>query len=272
MLLLAVLAGLTGCDRTTTPGSAVVSESGHFAGRITSADGSPITLPGVEYKITISGVTAVGEHNAFHPPVGRDGTFKLKLPQGLFHPPYGTITFPFEGKKYIADLEPVDPFQGTRDGAPGIAQKFVWRITGPRARALNPDVNNATHWFGITIPVNFQAYRADTQQVVKPLPGGSVIVWTLKPTSKLIDGSEAKPLTVERKWNVGALSSMDALNDLPPANYSVSAVAKLPDGSTKPVLVEEFNERKYKPVATLILQPSGDAVWTLPTMLSWVVE
>jgi len=291
LLLVAAVAGLPGCDRKIDPAAAipggkpdgagvapVAAESGHFTGhftgRITRADGSPITLPGVEYKIGINGVTAVGENNTFRPPVGPDGTFKLKLPQGLFYPPYGTITFPFEGKKYIADLDPVDPGKGMRDGAAGIVQNFVWRITGPKPSALNPDVNNATHWFGITIPVNFKSYRDDTQQVVKPLPDSTRLVWTLKPTSKLIDGSEAKSLTVERKWSVSALSSIDALNDLPPANYEVSAVATLPDGSTKPVLHYEMDDRRYKPTVKLILQPYANdgAVWTLPTMISWVAE
>jgi len=49
-LLVATLAVLPGCDGTTDPAPAEAA-SGHFTGRITSADGSPITLPGVERHV-----------------------------------------------------------------------------------------------------------------------------------------------------------------------------------------------------------------------------
>lgn len=276
----------SGCDRESGSGggaSAVTSptaaqtpaataEAGYFAGRITLADGSPITLPGVKYKVTINGVTHVGENNAFHPPVAADGTFKLKLPQGLFYPPFASITFPFNGKNYVADLDLVDRVEGTRDGSAGITGNFVWRMTGPQPSALNPDVNNATHWYGITIPVPFSAYREDTQQSVKPPPDGTKVAFTLKPTSKRIDGAEAMPVKVERKWT--DRGSLDALNDLPPADYEVSAVATMPDGSTKPALLYDMDDRKYKPSAKIVLMPyaNGGTVCILPAMLHWVLE
>ena len=281
VLLIAALALSAGCDGPANPTAAAagaapapppVAESGFFTGRITSADGTPIALPGVEFEVNMNGVTAVGENNNFRPPIAADGTFKLKLPQGLFYPPYGTITFPFEGKKYIAELDPVSPLKGTRDGAPGIAQNFVWRITGPRPRALNPDINNATHWYGITLPTIYATYRSDTQQSTKPLPDGTKIVWTFKPTSKLVDGSDGKTVTFERMYS--AMSSLDSVNDLPPADYEFSAIAILPDGTTKPALVEEFSERKFKPTATLKLQPdaSDNSTVLIPMQISFVVE
>ena len=298
LLLVAALAGSSGCDRkpdsvaapssgqpteTSTSASAAaaapaastaaVPEPGHFTGRVTFADGSPITVPGVEYRITIAGVTAVGENNTFNPEVGPDGTFKLRLPQGLFKPAYGTITVPFEGKKYSLWLEPVNPVKATRESAPGIAQNFVWRLTGPRPSVLNPDVNNATHWFGSTIRLIASTFRDDIGQSVKPLPDGTKVAWTLKPTSKLIDGTEGKPLTVERTWRAGG-SSFDALSDLPPANYHVSAIATLPDGSTKPLRLTDLEDRRYKPTAKLILVPEESLYHYgyLPTQVSWAVE
>jgi hypothetical protein len=296
LLVVAALAGSPGCDGTpsstaTPPGGrpaggatpatatataaapAAAAEPGHFTGRITFADGSPITVPGVEYRITIAGVTAVGENNTFTPEVGPDGTFKLRLPQGLFKPAYGTITVPFEGKKYSLWIDPVNPVKATRESAPGIVQNFVWRLTGPRPGVLNPDVNNATHWFGSTIPLIASTFREDIQQAVKPLADGSKITWTLKPISKLLDGSEGKPLTVERTWRGGG-SSFDALNDLPPASYQVSAVATLPDGSTKPLLLTDLEDRRYKPTAKLVLEPYENLSHYvyLPRNLSWAVE
>lgn len=272
---IAGLMALQGCDNASGPSSpsSAAPEPGYFTGLVTRADGSAIALPGVTYQISINGVTAVGENNNFRPPVAADGTFSLQLPPGQFYPPLGTLTVPFEGKKYVVDLDPVPLVEGQRDSGPGIVQNFHWRLSGPKPQVTNPDVNNATHWYGITVPVGFRAYREDTQQSVQPLPDGSKLTWRLQPTSTLLDGSAATPLTVERKWT--ALNSwMDALNDLPAANYEISAVATLPDGSTKAVLVEEFEERKYKPSMHLVLKPDpqGDRVFFLPASISWVVE
>ncbi len=284
LLLVVAVAGSIGCDGSSSTAAAppggktdaaanAPAEPGHFTGRITRADGSPITTAGVEYEVSISGVTEVGENNTFKPPVGADGTFNLKLPQGLFKPPYGTITVPFEGKKYSLWLEPVDPAKGTRESTPGIAQNFVWRLTGARPGTPNPDANNATHWFGSTIRLIASTFRDDIGQNVKPLPDGSKVTWTLKPTSKLIDGSEGKQLTVERTWRADG-SGFDNLNDLPAANYEVSAVATLPDGSTKPVLLTDMEDRRYKPTAKVILQPEESLYHYvyLPRQISWAVE
>jgi hypothetical protein len=287
----AALAGSFACDTRTTTGAAPApatqpastqpagaeikavakAEPGHFTGRITLADGSPISLKGVKYKITIVGVTAAGERSGFFPVVAPDGTFKLRLPTGLYSPAHGTITYPFEGKNYTVRLDPIDPVEGMQEGAQGIVQNFVWRLTGPRPDKENPDVNNATHWFGVTYSHVLQPYRRDTGKSVLPPPDKTDIIWTLKPVSKLADGSEAKPLTIERKWRDSLATPWDALNDVPPANYEVSAIAKLPDGSTKPVLLTT-NTREFKASASLILEPYVNGGEIVAPTIYWVVE
>jgi hypothetical protein len=290
LLLVTAFAGTLGCaDKadvaSPAPGKqmaspaapatapATAAQMGHFTGRITFADGSPITLPDLEYEITIAGVTAVGENNVFKPSVGPDGTFKLRLPEGLFKPPYGTIMVPFEGKKYSLWLDPVEPFKGTRESSSGIAQNFVWRLTGPRPHTRNPDVNNATHWFGSSIRLIPSSFRNDIGQKVTPLADGSKIAWTLKPTSKVIDGSDGKTLTVERAWRTNG-SGFDLLNDLPAANYEISAVATLPDGSTKTLLLTDLEDNRYKPTAKMVLEPE-EAMYHyvyLPRSIEWAAE
>ena len=61
-------------------------------------------------------------------------------------------------------------------------------------------------------------------------------MFTLKPTSRSIDGRELQPITVERDWQPNATHKA-TLNDLPPANYEITGLAKLPDGTTKPILL-----------------------------------
>jgi hypothetical protein len=250
-----------------------VAEPGHFTGRVTHADGSPIEVPDAEYEITISGVTAVGEENTFKPKVSPDGTFKLRLPQGLFKPAYGTITVPFEGKKFRLWLDPVDPVEGRRESTEGIVQNFVWCQTGPKASARTPDINKPLDWFGSGIPLLAASFRNDIGQTVKPLPEGSKVVWSLKPTSKLIDGSEGKTLTVERTWRADG-RELGALTDLPAANYEVSAVATLPDGSTKPLLMSDMADGRYKPAIQVFLKPNEGVhhFEYLPAQIQWAVE
>ncbi len=282
-LLIAVLLAAPGCDGPSDsagPGAAgapagagtrSAAEAGRFTGRVALVDGSPITLPGVKYAVTINGVTAVGERNSFSPKVGPDGTFKLELPPGMFYPPFGTITFPFEGKNYVAPLEPLDPVEETRDGAEGIVQNFAWRLTGPKASVLNPDPANATHWYGISIPVLRSIYREDTKAPQTPPSDGTRITWTLTPTSKRIDGADAVPVTMERSTGPNAPVS-DALHDLPPANYEVSAVATLPDGSTQRVLVLAAASGAYQPTANVILEPYSNSGEMVTMRVYWVLE
>lgn len=258
-----------------SPGAAADGASavpGHFTGRITRPDGTPIAIPGVEYEVAIVGVTGVGENTRVLADVAADGTFKQRLPAGLFQPALGTITVPFEGKSYKLWLEPVAPYTGRRDSAEGIRQDFVWRITGTHPDARNPHPNNVKDWYGCTFPVSYSAFRSDIQQPVPKLPDGSKIVFTLTPTSKVVDGSEGKTLTVERIWHADGRDT-DALNDLPPASYEVAAVATLPDGSTKTLLFQEVYRGPYAPKARAVLQPSGGSdnhYVYLPRSLYWV--
>ena len=262
-VLVAAVLGSGACGGPSdAPPNAAAAEAGYFTGRITMRDGSPITLPGVTYKIKIAGVTAVGESNNLYPPISPDGTFRLKLPKGLFYPSSGTITFPFEGKNYLVDFVPVNPVPGTRDGADGIMQNFIWQISGPKPGTLNPDIRNKEDWFGITMSVGFVPYGDDTQQSPTPMTEGTRLVFTFTPSTKLFDGSEAKPVTVERKWSESPSFSIDAINDLPPANYAISGVAILPEGITKTLkLKESYNV--FKPTITLTLAPyhSGSGVF-----------
>jgi hypothetical protein len=282
LVVVAALIGSLGCDgsadsaadgASTGTGAAAIAEPGYFTGRVALADGSPITLPGVKYSITINGVTAVGERNGFTPKVNADGTFRLKLPQGMFYPPYGTITVPFESKNYIVPLHPIDPVEETRDSAEGIVQNFAWQLTGAHPRELNPDPQNATHWYGITIPLIRQVYREDAKESQQPLPDGTKVTWTLKPISKRMDGAEAQPLTLERTSGANA-SVFDKLNDLPPANYEVSAVAKLPDGSTKRVLLVAAGDSSnvYRPTAHVVLEPYGNTSEVVVNQIYWALE
>jgi len=89
-----------------------------------------------------------------------------------------------------------------------------------------------------------------------------------------IDGTDAKTLTIERVWRDRSYRETDALNDVPPANYEVSAVAILPDGTTKIMRLYNMDDRLYTPTTTLTLKPysNDNSVIAVPTQISFVVE
>lgn len=266
--LSALLSMLAACGGEPEAGE--LSE-GYLTGRVTMADGSPITTKDAKFRIVIEGVSGPGERVSFTPIVKPDGSFTQKLPDGIYHLPYGTITVPFEGALYELRLEAVDP-TGDRESAPGIVQNFVWKLTGPKPDT-NVEVNNATHWYGPTIGARFNTWRDDINAPPSIPVAGTRLVFTLKPLSKLIDGSEAKQLTIEREWRLGDTTPNDSLNDLPPANYEITGVANFPDGSSKPLLLMGKGDYpKFKPTITVILEPDETMDHYFVPPLGWVTD
>jgi hypothetical protein len=245
--------------------------SGYVSGKITMADGRPITTPGAKFNVNLSGVSAAGEKVYFSPIVNPGGAYSQKVPDGIYHMPYATITVPFEGKQYRLKLEPVNP-TGDRESAAGITQDFVWKLTGPKPDT-NVEINNHTHWYGESINCRFNTWRDDIKKSPPPLPPGTRLVFTLKPLTKLIDGSDAKTLTVERDWRPNDVTPNDNLNDLPPANYELSGVAKLPDGSTKPILLMGKGDYpKFNPSTKVLLEPNETMDHFFVPAIGWVTE
>jgi hypothetical protein len=140
----------------------------------------------------------------------------------------------------ILPLEPVGRgWDKSHDAADGIAQSFVWKVTGPtpygqQANRLDP--TNATHWYGMSVGLRADLWRHDIGKAPPAIPPGIRLVFTLKPLGTSIDGLELQPVIVERTLEPNGLSTQD-INDLPPAPYEVAGVAMLPDGTMRPLLL-----------------------------------
>jgi hypothetical protein len=153
-------------------------------------------------------------------------------------------------------------------------QDFVWKPTGLRETyGAKPDPNNHTHWHGLNIGMRFQTWRSDTNKAPTVLPEGTKLVFTLNPTSKSIDGRELKPITVERDWRPKDITTNDDINDLPPATYELTGIAKLPDGSTKPILLQGKGVYpKYTDKGNVTVEYDGilGGMWKQP--FGWVTD
>jgi hypothetical protein len=250
---------------------AVEKQSGFAAGRVAMADGKPITAPGAAITVSIGGVSEAGERVQYHPVIKPDGTYRQKLAPGQYSFGRGGVEVQFEGQTYRFALEPVGvEWNKNRDAAEGITQDFVWKVTGERPSS-DHDVNKHTNWYGGSIGVRFATYRNDIGKAPAPLPEGTPVTFTLKPTSATrVDGSPTQAITLERKFDA-RWNQCDALNDIPPAFYELTGVAKLADGATKPLLFE-VTYAKFNSVQPIKFEPYllMESV-TLP-LTSWVTE
>lgn len=246
IIFAATLASLAGCgDESAQAQNAATPQANVIAGRVTTADGKPITTPGATFNLSASGVAMKsGEKVSFSLAVKPDGTFKQKVPEGSYQVRYGKITVPYGGDSFTFDLEPQGTeYKNDRDSSDGIVQDFVWRVTGPTLMYKDSklDPNNHTHWNGMNVGVRFATYREDLKGPPPiALPEGTKLTFTLTPVSgkKAIDGSELKVVTFERDWRPKDVTPNDDLNDFLPGEYTLTGVAKLPDGKSLPLVFQ----------------------------------
>jgi len=208
-------------------------------GRVTMADGSPLTGDVADIAISISGVSTAGERVSYTPIV-RNGRFRQRLAPGQYSFQRSTVTLRFEDKEYRLALVPVgNNWSKNQDAADGIVQDFIWKPTG-RAETYGdtPDPNNHTHWHGMHAGMRFAGWREDLNALAQRPPAGTKLTFTLTPLSKSIDGRTLQPIVFVREWRTDAGTPNDDLNDFPPANYDITGFAQLPDGTTKPIVFQ----------------------------------
>lgn len=247
----------------------------HYAiGRVSFEDGKPITGDVEDYSITISGISEAGA-NISYTPIVKNGAYKQKLVPGQFRFGPSRIKVKFGETVYSLDLVPVGPnWNKSQDAADGIVQDFVWKPTGLRETyGAKPDPDNATHWHGLNLGMRFQTWRSDNNKAPTVLPEGTKLVFTLKPTSKSIDGRELQPITVERAWRPKDTTMNEGLNDLPPANYELTGIARLADGTTRPILLQgKGNYPKFVEKGIVTVEPDGGGSRMWKQLFGWVTD
>lgn len=239
-LLFCVLSFVMSASGPAAVSAELAPKPGYAIGRVSFAGGQPITGDIQDYNISITGISEAGA-NISYSPIVKNGSYKQKLVPGQYRfSQLSSIKVKFGDKDYTFYLVPVGKhWNKSQDAADGIVQDFVWKPTGQRETyGAQPNPNNATHWHGMSIGMRFQTWRSDTNKAPTVLPEGSQLIFTLKPTSKSIDGRDLAPITVVRDWRPKDLTTNDDLNDLPPANYELTGIAKLPDGSTRTILLQ----------------------------------
>lgn len=218
------------------------AQAGYVSGRVTMPDGkTPLTGDIKDIQVVIHGVSEAAEKVSYTPVVKPDGTYRQKVSGGQYSFSTSRVVVLWNGQEFTLPLEPVgNLWNKNRDAADGIVQDFVWKPTGvtPYGQSNGADVNNHTHWYGMSVGMRFQTYRSDLGKGSTLPPDGTKLVFTLTPKSKSIDGSELQPIVRELTFNAKEITPNDDIADLPPADYEVTGVAQLPDGSTKPIMLQ----------------------------------
>lgn len=244
------------------------------AGRITMADGQPLSGDIDDIQIGIRGVSEAGQRVSYAPAV-KNGAYKQKLVPGQFAFDPARIKVRFGETVFTLPLVPVGKlWNKDQDAEEGIVQDFVWKPTGAKetyGAKANP--NNHTHWHGMNLGMNFSGWREDLKKASVKLPAGTKLVFTLTPLSKSIDGRDLQPITFEREWRPADVTPNDDLNDFPPANYELTGVAKLPDGSTRPILFQgKGNYPNFVTKASVPLEYDGIIGGYWKQLMGWVTD
>jgi len=244
------------------------------AGRVTLADGKPIEADVDDYAISIYGVSEAGE-KVHYSPIVKNGAYRQKLVPGQYSFNQGKIKVNFEGTVFTLPLEPVGKlWSKNQDAEEGIVQDYVWKPTGQaNTYGAKANLNNHTHWYGTSLGMQFQTWRSDINKAPTVLPAGTKLIFTLTPLSACIDGRTLEPLTIERDWRPKETTTNDDLNDLPPANYEITGVAKLPDGSTRPILFQgRGNYPKFVTKGSVPLETDSTANGYWKQLMGWVTD
>jgi hypothetical protein len=268
----AAVIGLAGCGKSsdsstassgaTTSAAASRAKPGYIVGKVTRADGSPISIPGVHITVTVNGVAGTGNDVTYLPQVDANGTFSLPLASGIYHQVLATIKVPFNGTFYYYNLVPTTMTGDTQSDA-GIISDFSWHVSGPLWTVKDSaDPTNFTQWYGGCCTLQW----FDVE-----VPVGAKFVFTGTPLGTAVDGSDVKPLNWTCTWGPLGLAPT-VLNDMPATSggWHITGKETDPDGKTYSVGFKSPVTQQYVAGADIQFQPNpqGTAGFSAPPL--WI--
>lgn len=209
------------------PRDLAAQEANVVSGTVRTADGHP--LAGA--KIRVSGATGAGRGTTVTTQSDSNGNYQVRVRPGHYDVD-AWYDLEFDGQAY-REL----PLTSTTRSCErqlsqnGIVRHFVLRLSGPRRCAFNFDANEPASYAGGMVLVTGGN-----------LPAAARVRFTFTPIGTLADGSRGQVLTFDRSGAMlavhgGRLGQTAWLHDIPLGRYNVSAVAMLPGGTTRTLLL-----------------------------------
>jgi hypothetical protein len=210
LLLLSLTLFMAACDQNGSnspppPGA----KPGHLTGKLSDARGKPLS----NVTIKIVGFSSQGNVVKIEKRVsGPASEYDIEVPDGKYDTPTARLGIEYNDRWYDLPLAAAD---GTRewneqhDSKPGMVRDFIWKTAGS---APGGNADQPSGYWGSTIQFDLGGLLGDY----------ATIEVTLKPEGPLIDGSEGKTLTFERKlpWKK---REDHYLLDIPIGKYTASA-------------------------------------------------
>ncbi len=181
----------------------------------------------------------------------------------------GRLRIEYRGEEWLLRLHPTDGTTDETESTEGAVEDFQWRISGQMPEG---DPEDPRDYYGGHAHVLYTEEGGVRERIPMPFPEQSVVRFTWKPLEPLIDGSPGSVLRFSR--TVGAINSgkyrfstadlhhegpieqSDALHDIPPGVYEVSAMLTEPGGREVPIRLQTLGGQKYQERVRVELAPS----------------
>ena len=208
--LFAIALFISACDKSgSTAPPPPGAKAGHLTGKLADAQGKPLS----NVTIKVVGYSTNGEVVRKEKVIkGPASEYDIEVPDGKYDTPTARIALEYNDRWYDLPLAAAD---GTRewneqhDSSQGLVRDFVWKISG---RSPYGGANEPGGYWGGTVMFDIGALVGDFASMEV----------TLTPNGPLIDGSEGKPLSFQRKlpWSK---KEDHYLFDVPIGRYTATA-------------------------------------------------
>ena len=229
------------------------------AGRITDVYGN--VIEDARLVVQLSGTTLAGERTNFDIEVDENGLYSQQVPDGLYRI-YGFVEKEYNGHKYRLELDPEDkrPIGSNQGTKKGVVKNFVWKVAGLKP---NADKKVATSYYGGSIELTDVQQLNEGRRLGDRHPGSKVVL-TLKPRGALLDGTPARPQTIEVDAGAVANFIRPTYMDIPLGDYVATARLVGPGGGPGvPLNVAvgfvRFDQPGVSKSAALTFAPASDA-------------
>jgi hypothetical protein len=224
---------------------------GKVTGNVYDAQGRPFRVPGCKVSIHVWGVTAAGERTFFDGDADAQGHYEIPVVHGLYAVNC-TARMPLGGQVLSVDLEVLDGKRPSNkeDSTPGICKDFGLKLTGP----IFDGRPGAYHGGSITL-TDGGAYHSLFDALSRRYPEGTVVKLVLTPTSRIIDGSEASPLTLT--YHIKSMETGETLASIPLALYTATARLVTPNGQQKALKIGLFPGNSYGNSTEVVFTPEA---------------
>jgi len=205
------------------------NQPGMIAGNITDARGQPLQ----NASVYVYGFSDAGSNMSYKSESDENGRYSLRVAAGRYT--ITAFTEPiYQGRRWRLPLHPTDNKENevAVDAQNGVRKNFRWQLSGAFPH-YDPDKDY--DYYGGRIHVKTPS-GSDQYPTV---PDETTVSFTLRPTGRLIDGSEGRALTFTRTVGDvrGATRGVlaNSLNDIPIGSYTVRATMTLPHGHPLPL-------------------------------------